>query len=86
MAHASNVYLMLVVLSYALGSIAAGVIGALIARDAKNTITIGAGLIFMALGVINLASFHHPTWFWVASLAVYLPFTWIGTLFIKRKY
>ena len=70
--------LLFVVLSYAAGSVAGGWVAARFAPRDKmaHAMTVG-GLLFL-LGIVNLMSLPHPTWFWVASSATYWLGAWSG--------
>jgi hypothetical protein len=70
--------LLFVLAGYALGAFAGGFVAAWIARRA---LAVHAGVIaalLMAASVMNMLSIPHPIWFWIACLAVFLPFALIG--------
>ena len=78
--------LLFVVLAWALGSLAGGLIAALIAVEDKTKQALFVGGILMVLGVINMMSIPHPVWMQIAGLTVYLPFAyWGGTLGSKMN-
>jgi hypothetical protein len=72
------VSLLFVLLSYTAGSVAGGwVVARFAPRDKMVHAMTLAGLLF-CLGIVNLTSLPHPTWFWVASSAVYWLGAWSG--------
>ena len=42
------------------------------------------GAVLMAFGLMNLFMLPHPTWFWVASLLVFMPAAWLGGMLGSR--
>ena len=76
--------LLMVELSYAVGSLAAGaVIGLLARRHAFVPAGILGGLLTVA-GFANLAAIPHPAWFAVVSTVTYVPCALLGVLGVRR--
>jgi hypothetical protein len=72
-----------VLAAYAAGSFTGGAVGTLIGR--KAWIGWATGAVFVILGLIGLLMTKAPVWFWVASLAVYLPCAWLGARLARRR-
>jgi len=70
--------LLIVLLSYALGSFAGGLTAALISKPGKIINAVIVGIILLIMGLVNLASITHPFWFWVAAIIIFIPFTVFG--------
>lgn len=70
--------LWMLVLAYAVGALVAGFVAAAVSRDASKNAALITGGVLLIFGLINLLMIPHPVWFWVVSLAVYVPFSWIG--------
>lgn len=77
--------LLSVILAYMIGSMAGGfMIGVIGGKNLKSW-AMGLGMLLLVAGLINLIRLpEHPIWFWVLSLAVYIPFTLLG-LALSRK-
>lgn len=73
---------LMVLLAYALGSFSGGALSALVVRGKRSAFIVGGGL--TAMGLYNLFAIPHPAWFWVASLALYVPFAWLGATVALR--
>jgi hypothetical protein len=72
-----------VLFAYAAGSFVAGATGTWIGRNAWVGWLNGG--ILMVLGLIGLKMMPHPVWFWVVSLALYLPCAWLGARLLRPK-
>jgi hypothetical protein len=70
--------LLLVVLGWALGSIAGGWVAARISRTNATRSALIVGTLLLIAGVMNMMTIPHPLWMWIAGLAVYLPSAWLG--------
>src|SRR5687768_15710144 len=57
-----------VLVAYAVGTVAGVAAATRFARSAGPGYVVGALLLIASL--VNLASFWHPSWFWVASIAI----------------
>lgn len=77
--------LLMVELSYAAGSLAAGItVGLLARRQAYLLAGVLGGLLTVA-GFANLAAIPHPAWFAVVSTATYIPGALLGVLGVQRR-
>ena len=74
-----------VVLAWALGSFAGGLVASVIAKQTNILHALIVGGLLMIAGIINLVSIPHPTWMWIAGLMVYLPFAWLGGVIGSRS-
>ncbi len=87
---APNSIFLLVILGYALGSLAGGFVASVIASTKKSSKAIAVGGILMGLGLFNLFNIPHPVWVIISALVVFLPFAFIGGKFgirisVKKK-
>lgn len=65
--------LLVVVLAYVLGPMSGGYIAARLAPVKRYVHAIAVGAVQLIFGVITLALFPHPEWFWIATLVVFIP-------------
>jgi hypothetical protein len=71
--------LLLVILSYALGTFAGSALAArLSAPDGPIRQGLFVGALMLIAGVMNLKAIPHPLWFWIACIAVFLWTGWFG--------
>ncbi len=75
----------LVLFGYALGSFAGGVAATVISGRATLTPGLVVGAFVTAGGVLNLVQIPHPLWLALASLAMYLPFAWLGSRALQHR-
>ena len=71
--------LLLVALSYAVGSLGGGVAVGLVARRAAYGLAAVLGGLLTIAGFMNLAAIPHPVWFAVVTTMTYVPCTLLGT-------
>jgi hypothetical protein len=64
------------ILGYAAGSFAGGLVAAKVAVNVRVSIVVGA--ILMVGGIANLVMIEHPLWFIIVSNLVYIPFAYLG--------
>ena len=76
--NAPNIIFILVILGYALGSLAGGFVASVIASVNKMTKAIAVGGVLMGLGLFNLFNIPHPTWVIISALIVFIPFAYFG--------
>lgn len=76
--------LLMVEASYAIGSLATGIVVGLIARRRAVAPACICGGLLTAAGFANLAAIPHPMWFAVLSTATYVPCTLLGVVGIAR--
>lgn len=79
-----QIFLLGTLISNAAGSFIAGAIPVLFRKDIRPSETVYLALILMLLAFFNLFSNDYPVWFWFTNLAVYIPFTWLGT-YLNQK-
>jgi small-conductance mechanosensitive channel len=75
---------MLVLLGYILGTLAGAIVTTVIHRSGSLLPAFIVGILLMAANAANLYWLHHPTWFAVISMAVYLPMAYLGGLIGNR--
>lgn len=63
--------LLMVILGYALGAIAAGFISTKIAKSGKKTYALICGGIFLLFTIYNMIVLPTPVWFWFLGIAVW---------------
>ncbi len=76
--------LLLVALSYAVGSLGGGVGVGLVARSAAYGLAAVVGGLLTLAGFMNLAAIPHPAWFAVVTTLTYVPCTLLGTYAVAR--
>lgn len=76
--------LLMVELSYALGSLVAGFLAAKIGATRQIGLALGVGGALMLGGFANLAMVPHPIWFAIVSTLTYLPAAWLGAKLAMR--
>jgi hypothetical protein len=72
--------LLMIILAYAIGSFGGGIITSLIASEKRIQLGITTGVVLLILGITNLISIPHPLWFNIASVLVYIPLAYAGSL------
>ena len=72
---------LMLLLGYSLGGLGGGFVAAKLAPKARFTHAGVIAILLIAASVLNLMSFSHPVWFWVANIAVVLVFPRIGARF-----
>jgi len=77
--------LLLVVLAYAVGSFGGGWLAARLAPKSHILHGMIVGGLLMAAGIMNLLMLPHPLWFWIVSVAVYLPAAYAGARLSQRR-
>ena len=70
--------LLLVALSYAVGSLGGGIGVSLVARNAPYALAAVVGGLLTVAGFMNLAAIPHPAWFAVVTTLTYVPGTLLG--------
>ncbi len=68
----------LILIGYAVGSLAAGFAARKISRHASKTTPIVIGLLFTFGWLMNISMLPHPEWVIVLGFLMYLPFTYLG--------
>lgn len=75
---APSIVFILLIISYAVGSIVGGLIAAAIAPTNKMTKAITVGGILMGLGAYNLFMIPHPVWTIIISIFLFIPCSYLG--------
>jgi len=70
--------LVLILVAHALGSLAGGVVCALVARRVWYGGAAIVGVLLLAAGVANLVMIPHPTWFSIIDVLLYVPLALLG--------
>ena len=76
--------LLLVALSYAVGSVGGGVGVGLVARHAAYGLAAVVGGLLTIAGFMNLAAIPHPAWFAVVTTLTYVPCTLLGAYAVAQ--
>ena len=76
--------LLLVALSYAVGSLGGGVGVGLVARRAAYGLAAVVGGLLTVAGFMNLAAIPHPAWFAVVTTLTYVPCALLGTYAVAQ--
>lgn len=76
--------LLMVELSYAAGSLAAGAIVRLVTPDRPTVLAVVVGGLLTLAGFANLAAIPHPLWFAVLSTVTYVPCALLGAAAAAR--
>jgi hypothetical protein len=71
--------------AYMIGSFAGGLTAALASDGSSSTPSIVTGCALTIAGAANVFAMYHPTWFRVASLLTYLPFSYLGCLAARGR-
>ncbi len=77
--------LVVVLIGWALGSVAGGFLAAVIGRKAPDGHALVLGALLTLAGVANNLMLPPPTWFWIATFAVFLPATYVGARLVSRR-
>lgn len=70
---------------YMIASFAGGLVAALVADGRSVRPSITTGIALTIAGAANVFAMYHPTWFRVASLLTYLPFSYLGCLTARGR-
>ena len=70
--------LLMVILGFVVGAFAGGLVAGFIKPKAQHYQPVVVGGILTVFGLMNLLMIPHPWWFWVASLACFIPMAFIG--------
>jgi hypothetical protein len=77
--------LLVVVLGWVLGSIAGGFVTTWIGRRSPVVHALGLGGLLTLAGIANNLMLPPPVWFWILSLIVFLPATYVGARLAPKK-
>lgn len=70
--------------STVLGSIAGGAVTTLICRGPTNRYAVALGCLLTLGGIANNLMLPPPLWFWIPTLLLFLPSTWLGVRLVRR--
>jgi hypothetical protein len=76
--------LSVVLIGWALGSVAGGYLATLISRKPPGGHALVLGALLTLAGVANNLMLPPPFWFWIATFAVLLPATYVGARLVPR--
>jgi hypothetical protein len=76
--------LVVVLVGWALGSVAGGYLATLISRKPPYGHALALGVLLTLAGVANNLMLPKPLWFWIATFAVLLPATYVGARLVPR--
>jgi hypothetical protein len=71
--------LLMVLLAWMVGTFAGSWITTRLAPVPKRNHGLVIGVLFMIAAIGNMRAIPHPPWFWVVSLASFLPVSYLGT-------
>jgi MFS family permease len=77
--------LVVVLIGWALGSVAGGFLAALIGRKTPEGHALVLGALLTLAGVVNNLMLPPPSWFWIATFAVFLPATYAGARLVPQR-
>ena len=71
--------------AYMIGSFAGGMTAALVVDGRSNRPSVVTGILLTIVGAATVFATYYPTWFRVASLLTYLPFSDLGCLAARGR-
>jgi hypothetical protein len=77
--------LVVVLVGWALGSVAGGYLATLISGKPPYGHALVLGVLLTLAGVANNLMLPPPLWFWIATFAVFLPATFAGARLVSRR-
>ena len=77
--------LVVVLVGWALGSVAGGFLATLMSRKPPGGHALVLGALLTLAGVANNLMLPPPFWFWIATFAVLLPATYVGARLVRRR-
>lgn len=73
-------------LAHALGTLAGGFVGAMLATSQRMKIALGVSALFLIGGIINIISLPSPIWFAALDvIGAYIPMGWIAGKLAERR-
>src|SRR5689334_23243998 len=71
--------MILVLVGWAIGTFGASFVATRLAPQFKSLHGMIMGLIFLGGAIMNMREFHHPLWFWIVGILIFLPAAYIGS-------
>lgn len=71
--------------NYIICSFCAGLVATLVAKRVTARPAVVVGMVLTLAGLYNVISLPQPLWFSITNLLVYLPFSYLGYLAVRRK-
>jgi uncharacterized protein YacL len=85
MARAPMGALLLMLLGWAVGTLAGAWTAARVAARSHLAHGLVVGVLFLCFAVANMLSIPHPFWFWIAAVALFLPCAYLGATLAARR-
>ena len=73
-----------VIFGWALGSVAGGFLTTLISQKPRGPARV-LGILLTLAGIANNLMLPPPAWFWIATLVVFLPATYLGSRLVRQR-
>ncbi len=77
--------LIMVLVNFAIASFIAGFVASIASKRITAMPALVVGLVLTLSGMYNALFLPHPLWFTLANLVVYLPFSYLAYLLIRKK-
>ena len=84
MATAPTGAFIVVLAGWMLGSIGGGAVTTLICRGPSHRPALVLGCLLTLAGIANNLMLSPPSWFWIPTLLVFLPSTWLGARLVRQ--
>ena len=78
--------LLVVLLGWALGSLAGGFLASWIGGDARRRLALILGVLLTLAGIANNAMLPPPGWFWIPTLVIFLPAAYAGAQLAPQRH
>lgn len=77
--------LVLIIGVYIICSFGAGIVASLIAKKTTAVPAIIVGVVLTLGGMYNAIHLHHPLWFIIINLFIYIPLAWLGYYSVRKR-
>ena len=74
----------ILIVNYIVCAFLAGIIASVVVRRASSTPAIVVGIVLTLAGLFNAIHMPQPLWVSIASVLVYLPFTYLGYIVVRK--
>ena len=71
--------MILILVGWAIGTFGASFVATRLAPQFKSLHGMIMGLIFLGGAIMNMREFHHPLWFWIVGILIFIPAAYIGS-------